>query len=222
MVRRPAPAGPSWIKKVGVFAGLVAAIILLYLGSGSIWAYFNRPDEGPVGPRYINPAKAMIANNRPACEILEEAVEAELREPIPENREITEIARQRVVDEIQAILNAPDWTMENVTKASGLAAWAFRVDPSPIISDIKAEVDSESVVCRMNWGGTNPEKGTATMRVRRKGGADFERVTVKKGEIINDRFELVAVYGDRIEVIDRLRNNRRVSYGTDGEPRIIR
>ena len=222
VIRTPASAGPSWMKKVGVFAGLVAAIVILYLGSGSIWAYFNPPEEVQVGPKFVNPAMAMIKDNRPACEILEAAVKAEMREPIPENEEITGIARQRVVDEFGGILNAPDWSMENVTKASGLAGKAWLVDPSPTIADIVAEADRESIACRMNWGSADPDLGTATLRTRKTHGRIWEEVTVKKGELINERFELVAVYRDRIEVIDRLRNDRRVSYGSDGEPRVIR
>ena len=222
VVRTPAPAGPSWIRKVGVFAGLVAAIVILYLGGGSIWAYVNRPDDAIAGPRFVNPAKAMIKQDRPACEILEAAVEAELREPNAENREITEIARLRVVEEIKALLNAPDWTLENnVMKASALAQRAHEADPSPLITEIKKEVEKECVVCRMNWVGAEPDRGTATLRIHDAHGAPWEEVTVKKGELIHNRFELAAVFRDHIEVIDRLRNNRRVSYGPGMEPKSI-
>lgn len=211
VVAQPTFQQPTWMKKVGVFAAFVAAILILYIGGGQVIAYINRPPEVP-DRALRNPAEAMLASDADPVSTLREAMTALRKEDHVENRAIVEKARGRVIDLIQSVQYADPWTEESLSKASQMAAEAFRIDPDETMATLKEEIDSDSFAYRMVL--SSVEGDTATFLVQKREGRRDQNsaVTVKVGDLVQDRFKVVAIRAEHVQVEDTLRKNRPLTY----------
>ncbi len=204
---------PSWIRKVGVFAGLVAAIVILYLGGGQVIAYINRP--APLLDRqFHNPAEDMLANNADPMATLKEALVALRKEDHPENRSIVEKARARVVEMIHNAQYPQQWTEHDLSRASTLVNQAFKIDPS--LAPLKEEIDQDSFAYRMVLKNVQGNTATFQLSARNGQGRTGSSVQVHRGDTIQDRFEVVDIRGNQVQLKDTSRENRLLTYTAGG------
>lgn len=208
---------PTWIKKIGVFAGLVAAIVLLYIGGGQVIAYMNRPPELP-DRQLRNPAQAMLAQNEDPIAILKEAADALRKEDHPENRAILEKARERVIEHIRSAQYPEQWQEDDLARASRLVNQAFRIDPA--LAELKEEIDADTFAYRMVL--KNVQGDTATFQLSARAGqtGTGTSVTVRRGDMIQGRFEVVDVRGSSVQVRDTLRQDRLLTYSVGATTQI--
>ena len=214
--RRPVQQGPTWIKQIGVFAGLVASIVILYFGGIQVWAVINRkPAAQPA--QYVNPAKTMLEENANPVETLEEAIRALRRENHPDNELIAAEARRKVVAAVRDLLSAKPWKETDLKKADDMIGAAFRCDSSESINALKDEVSSETFAYRMTILETTAD-GTAKIQLLNKDKSNSEdsarddTVTVKKDDLIAGRFQVVEIKKDFVRVLDTQRDNRSLTY----------
>jgi len=199
---------PTWIKKVGVFAGLVAAIVILWIGGGQVIAYMNRPTE-ILDRQFRNPAEAMLDKNRDPIATLEAAIEALRKEEHPENRAILEKARAQVVDLIHAAQYPDKWTEDDLSRASRLVNQAFSIDPA--LAKLKEEIDADSFAYRMVLRNVQGDTATFQLSARANGGSGSS-VSVQRGDMVQDRFEVVDIRGNEVQLRDTQRENRLLTY----------
>jgi hypothetical protein len=215
--RPAAQRQPSWIKKVGVFAGLVAAIVILYLGGGQVIAYMNRPVDVP--DRLLrNPAEAHLAQNHDPVATLKEAVEAVRKEDHPENRAILEKSREQVIEMIRATQYPERWSEDDLARASRLVNQAFRIDPA--LAELKEEIDADTFAYRMVL--RNVQGDTATFQLTPRTGprGTGSSITVRRGDMIQGRFEVVDIRGKSVQVRDTLRQDRLLTYSVGANTQI--
>ena len=206
---RPVALQPSWIKKIGVFAGLVAAIVILWIGGGQVIAYINRPTV-LLDRQFHNPAEAMLKNNGDPILTLKEGMEALRKEEHPENRAIVEKARARVAELIRAAQYPEQWTEDDLAKASRLVNQAFKIDPA--LAELKEEIDADTFAYRMVLRNVQGDTATFQLSARAGMGSTGSNVSVRRGDFIQDRFEVVDVRGNTVQVRDTLRENRLLTY----------
>ncbi|MBX7258891.1 MAG: hypothetical protein K1Y02_21185 [Candidatus Hydrogenedentes bacterium] len=214
-VRRPVNQGPTWIKQIGVFAGLVASIIILYFGGNYVWAVMTRK-PAPPPPTYVNPAKAILEQGGDPVEALQEAIKALRREPHPDNELIASEARRKLVAAVNDMLNTKPWKEEDLRRAQSMIGEAFKSDSSESIRTLKEEVDQEYFSYRMTLVETTGN--SATFRLNNKSKSVLEKpdasdtVTVKVGDTIADRFTVMQIKKDFVQVQDSLRQNRLLTF----------
>jgi hypothetical protein len=206
---RPALQQPTWIKKVGVFAGLVAAIIILWIGGGQVIAYINRPVD-LVDRQFHNPAEKMLSSNADPISTLKEAMESLRKEEHPENRAVVEKARARVVDLIRAAQYPEQWTEDDLAKASRLVNQAFKIDSS--LAELKEEIDADTFAYRMVLRNIQGDTATFQLSARAVEGNSGSNVTVKKGDTVQNRFEVVDIRGNSVQLRDTMREDRLLRY----------
>jgi hypothetical protein len=205
--------GP-WIKKAGIFAGLVAAMIILYFGSVNVMA--RKPQE--PARQHPNRAEQLLAAGDSSLEALEVALAAESRESHSDNVAITAKARKAVVNDIQALLNKADWTMEDLNAAFKMSQRAIDIDPSEDNIAVREEVQRERFMYSMVLIASDGEaEAKLSLQIPPERGGGSEQVTVKKGDMLRDRFEVVSIGSDRVSLLDTKRNSRMVQVNTRGE-----
>jgi hypothetical protein len=85
---------------------------------------------------------------------------------------------------------------------------AFKVDSAPALRELKEEVDREGMLYRMTLLDTKPnEEATFALSA----GAN-STVTVKLNEKIADRFKVVSIRRDTVQVRDEMRGDRPLTY----------
>ena len=211
VVSQPTFQQPTWIKKVGVFAGFVAAILILYIGGGQVIAYISRPAD-TIDRVFRNPAEAMLASDAEPISTLREAMTALRQEDHMENRAIAEKARGRVIDLVQSVQYAEPWTEDSLAKASQMAAEAFRIDPHESMAALKEEIDADSFAYRMVLSSVEGDTATFLVQKRNAPRDASNAVVVKVGDMVQDRFKVVAIRSEHVQVEDTLRKNRPLTY----------
>ncbi|MCP4642614.1 MAG: hypothetical protein GY851_19370 [bacterium] len=212
----------SWLKRAGVFAGLVAAMVVLAFGAMQVLAMRGKgEDTGPGVRVHANAAEDLLAAGTDPLRALEEAVAAADREDHPENRKVRLQARQATLSAIQSALNATEWEPKLLTQASEQVNRALAADPCDEIRTLKTEVERECVAYGMVLGSveyTGGGKGSAVFVLRSAGGESSE-VSVTVGDLVADRFEVTKVGRNYVRVFDKKRNMRIVTWDTNDDIR---
>lgn len=215
-------AKPTWMKKMAFLGGFVAAVVILYFGSIQAAAIIrNFGAEEQVKPVYVNRAPDMMQAGAPVLEIHQEALLAFQKDESVANRDILAQARQKVTDDIRALLNAPTVTVQNLREASNRAYQAWNLDRSPEMQALKEEADAENIAYGMNVVEFNTKSNPPTAVIQLY---DKSRVTVKVNDTIRDRFLVQTITPRYVRLIDTQRKtpsgtNRSLQLDTEGIPK---
>ncbi|MBN2308942.1 MAG: hypothetical protein JXR94_08235 [Candidatus Hydrogenedentes bacterium] len=224
-VSRRRPEKPTWMKRVAVFAGLVAGIVILYLGAVKGFAMMRAGDDAqePQTRKYANEAESILANDGDPIKALTVAVEAQRKEDHPKNRQVLQAARDNVIAAVQAHLNATPWSLKDLSTASGLATQALDINPHDDTRALKEEVDREYFDYYMVLDAISKEEGEsiATFRLNQGVVSDEAGATVKAkvGDVVQERFEVAKIASNYVRVLDKKRNSRMVTYDLSGNIR---
>ena len=195
----------------------VLMVLLFVAVKGIGWARAYVEERGQEQtPQFVNRAPAMIERGGDPLKILAAASQAVSRDGSSENLKILETALALVVDEVESHLNSRPWDLDELNEASRMAAEALRIHPNATTIALDRQAGEDNVAYTMVLISIDTEKGTATFTLNRAG-APTE--TVKKGEIVGDRFVFRNIIGrNKIRMEDTLRNNRAVTFPLGGLP----
>ncbi|MCH7959589.1 MAG: hypothetical protein IID08_05640 [Candidatus Hydrogenedentes bacterium] len=201
---------------VAKLAGVL--MVLLFVGVKGIgWARAYVEERGrEERPRVVNRAPAMIERGSDTLKILDAASQAVTSESNSENLKILETALALVVDAVESHLNSWPWDLDELNEASRMAAEALRIHPNATTIALDKQAGEDNVAYRMVLTSVDTREGTATFTLNRAGAPT---VTVKKGEIVGDRFVFRNIIGrEKIRMLDTLRENRPVTFPVGGLP----
>lgn len=216
--------GPSWTKKVGAFAVLVAAILILWFGGVKVAAVikdFVAKDTttNPVVQRVPNPAVAILNGEGDPLAALEAALKHRRSHDSPEARNTLERARAYTEKKVFDLLNAEPYSRDNYQRATKLVNTAHQVDPCDRFAELKATLLAEICAYRVQLksSDTTVSPPQATLVLQDTNFIATE-VTVKEGETVLDgRFKVYLIMGDEVRLTDSLRNNRKLVLRKYGE-----
>lgn len=214
---------PTWMKKMAFFGAFVAVIVILYFGSMQVGAMIRGWGVEEVQkPKVVSHVAQLIAANAPALDIHKEAYTVYQKDASASNHQNLADARQRVIDEVEELLNSPSVTVSTLRRASNQANTALALDPSDEMRMLKEEVDRENQLYNLSvvsFGpGSPPESAILKLH-------DGSQVTVKKNEKVHDRFVVQLITDRYVRLIDTQRKTstaglqRSVQVGNDGIPR---
>ncbi len=210
-------ASPSWIKKVGFGAGIVCAVIILYFGSIKAAAKIKDmfwPQENVVVEAIQNNALGIL-NRGEVLAALQEAVIVHRKQASRENLRIRQIVTAKIAEQVVALIEADDWSVEKIGTASALAEKAYQICPIPQLEALKDEAFDENIAYRVILKEINTEKGTATFTINQAIGPSRDVVKKKEQAFYKARFEITDLESDYVKAEDTMR------MGHHGLPRIV-
>lgn len=214
-------AGPNWTRKIGFFAGFVAAIPMLYFGATKVAAVVRdwRTVETVAAPERLNPAVRILEEGGPPEDAVAEAAKAFHLAASDKNEKILDEARRRLESRLDLLMNAPTdaFNKDDLARAAELVNRAYRVD-SEYWGDRKKEIDAEVFdYKRMVLISTDVTSRSAVAHVKVMA-PDFtsEDVEVSEGDMLVGRFKVDHITRSQVRLVDTQRNNRRWSIRLSG------
>ncbi len=211
--------GGGWAMKAGIAAAVVAVAVAGYL---VVAGMSDDTELDPGVATKLNRAVKMLKDGDDPMKTLEVAVKAQQDENVGDNQKITERASSAVAKEVRDLLNAKKWTSGTPAEASALANKAHEISPNEVTRELKAEVDKECFDYNMLLKGVGPEgdeERLATFEIKLAGsGGSVSKKTVRvvAGELIKERFELIALGSNFATVKDTVRDGRVVTFDLSG------
>lgn len=200
-------------RMVGVFAGLVAAMIIGYFGIVQMISA-NRPSEN-LGPTVENPAVIMLQRGDDPLEALRASLETEAMDDHKSHEITSREARKLVLDGVNRFLNSNPWKSSDLEAASAAIGKAVLVDEHPDVKRKREEVRADQRAYNMFLEEIDSSANTATFLFRESGEETIEKKGL--GAKVLDRFEIVEIRPDRVSVVDHLRNKRPLTWHSNGE-----
>lgn len=199
---------PVWTKKVAMVAAFVAAVVLLYFGGhlvkASIDDYRARRNAKPE--IVVDNRALAIADSGDYMGALREAARAVAEYNTPEQKEIAERVRQKVVDHIHELLYSDNWSDTLMRQVEEEVNQAVTIDSSRKLLDVKAEVREEVRVYSLTFSNPDPTAGTVMFRLLDENKpTDLARIS----ERVNGRLEIMNITTDRVRLKDHGRKTSR-------------
>lgn len=221
MSPRGSIAGPSAGSRLALVAKISVALVIVGVlavkAPGFVKSTLDNESEARPEFAKVNTAMTILEANGDSMEALEVAVGAVKNAPSPENLKIADDVLDVVALEIDALLNSKSWTTDTLKEASRLASKMVQVYPSQKSTEIKEEVNQENIDYRMWLAKIDPVANTVTFQLNSSGSPE---VTVKRGELIAERFKLISISGaEFVKLEDTKRNNRSLECRAAGSPK---
>ena len=204
------PKGPSAKDRAMQIGGIVAGVIILLFVAKFAYGYFTAaPVEGIRAK--ANPAEAMLARNEDPTKIVIAAAEALRTEKHSKNVDILKEAHKRFIDKINGLLNSSPWTSKHLKDATRNVNDAFKVDSSPEIKKLVEEVTAETFAYNMSLLEISEDSKQATFGLSQSA-AGGSRVQAEVGGIVNGRFKVTTIKGEKVQVEDTQRKGRLLTF----------
>lgn len=208
--RRP-PTVQERIRTVGLVVGVIA--VLAFCGvkaPGWIEAYrSSHADAAPLP--FVNKAPGILERGGPPLEALRAAAEAIRFENSAQHKSSRDKALERLIEQVEGLLNAKPFNQDNLTRASGLMAKAVSIHPSSKAIAAAEEVNSDNAVYKMSLIGVDGEVATFMSN-------DSQLMDVEEGDVLAKRFRVRLVDPRSVTLDDTLRGNRTVRFKVGGGP----
>lgn len=221
--RKSAPASPSWMKIVGVFAGLSAAMVIIYFGGIQVMAIINSSGSDDIARIPGNPALSYLEEGD-SLEALRQASKFESHYDTPDSRDVLKQARDAVQAEVMGLLTSAPYTKQNLREASRIVQEAHAADPSEPMLGLKELVDKELRDYALKLTSidlaSSPRQATFTVTGSNQAVAE---ITVAQGDTFLDgRFKLESVTATNgVKLVDLKRDQRRLQLTQTGQLRAI-
>ena len=177
-------------RKTLVIAALIAGLILLYFGTDFAWArirHIINPQTAQDDFVYPNRANDFYAAGAPLTEVLEEAVTALRHNDTEENREIAEIMRRRLIEDITDKAFATPFNMSKLNQASGEITRAAAIDTDARVRQLMDEVTRETAYLKFILSRVDIDTETAHFRLNNPF-VDEREQEVSVGDLLQNRF----------------------------------
>lgn len=191
-------------------AAYVAAILVLLVAGVKGYPLvkeYMQDEEEDLGPVYRVLGPAYLARGKPLDEVLEAAVADVANQNSPGTRKFLETTHSRIIEKVNTLLTAPRFKYENLTDAMALGNACFRVDSSDKIARLRDEVQKEKLAYDMILRRINGDE--AVFGVNLEDGGIYD-VTVKKGDMIANRFRVFHISRTTVTVKDTARMSNRL------------
>lgn len=204
--RNLGPTPQERLMQVG--GGLLALVVLYFMATWGWGRYQNylAEQEALRNPVYVSQALSMLESGRPLVSCLEEAVKAVGMTDSPENRAALEQVRQRVLDEIKKLLNAPAYSRETLDQASVLSARAAEIDDDPRLQDLNHEVKDDINAHTLILVEINVTSQRAKFKVHDPSAAEREQ-EVGVGDYVGGRFVVQSIIEGQVRLVDSKRRS---------------
>ncbi|MCC6153705.1 MAG: hypothetical protein IT367_08100 [Candidatus Hydrogenedentes bacterium] len=201
------PKGPSAAERAMQIGGILVGVIVLLFVAKFAYGYFTAaPVEGNRSK--ANPAEAMLARNEDPTKIVIAAAQALRAEKHTKNEDILEQAEKRFIEKINGLLNASPWTDQLLKDATKNVNDAYKVDPDPEIGKLMEELNQETFAYNMSLLEVSADGKSATFGLSQSG----SRVQAEVGGIVNGRFKIVSIKGEKVQVEDTQRKGRLLTF----------
>lgn len=227
------PEKPSWMRQVFWMGSFVATVIIIWFGAPRVVALIRNANM--PAPKIIrvpervyqqfenfeqlsNKADGIaIANARAAVEAMADVRSQGTNDEV---EAAAATARNNVEAVVMNLLNARDWTHNNLKEASTLLSRAGRADPNEQFRALKKLVDDEMAAYDIILIRIEDHDGTPLAVIARRGPMDPgtpREESVAENENLRERFDVYFVGPKQgLKVRDTLRANRAVQFATDG------
>lgn len=199
--------------RVKLAIGVVAVLALLVVGATMgprLLGRFNESKADAVIPQYTNQAPSILRSGGAPIDALSAAVEAIQHEDSAKNRRIAEDAVAAIEKQVKNLLNAAPYSEENLTKASTIATHAAELYPTETTRGLSDEAKEDYRLYRMLFIGNDKSTQEAIFQLNKPGDPE---VRVKKGELLEGRFKVRALGGERrVTLTDTKRGNRVIVF----------
>jgi len=210
----PKPSTPGLVERFGVIGMLVVAVVVLYFGGNFAWGKVsnfiearNRGDE----VIYNNRAVEMLAAGEEPIVALEEAMTALGINDTPENAQIVADVRALVLKEVDHLITANPWRLEDQDKAYDIIQRAMKVDPHPDVREKYEAVSREVGLFKFVLKSVDAAGTKATFRLNNQ---NFDpEVTVELADRLMDRFIVVRISSKEVHLKDDRVGGRRLAIG---------
>lgn len=204
------PKGPSATERAIQIGGILVGVIVLLFVAKFAYEYFTAAPEEGIRTK-ANPAEAMLARNEDPTKIVIAAAEALRTEKHSKNVDILEEAHKRFIDKINGLLNASPWTSQHLKDATRNVNDAFKVDSSAEIKKLVEEVTAETFAYNMSLLEISSDSKQATFGLSQSEAGD-SRVQADVGGIVNGRFKVMSIKGEKVQVEDTQRKGRLLTF----------
>lgn len=203
------PKGPSATERAMQIGGIVVGVIILLFVAKFAYGYFTAvPVEG--NRLKTNPAEAMLARNEDPTKTVIAAAEALRAEKHSKNEDVLEQAEKRFIEKVKGLLNASPWSDQHLKDATRNVNDAYKADPDPEIGKLMQEVNQETFAYNMSLLEVTADGKSATFGLSQ--GTGDSRVQAEVGGIVNGRFKVVSIKGEKVQVEDTQRNGRLLTF----------
>jgi hypothetical protein len=204
---RPKPAafdGPLITRKLFVLAGIVAGLVILYLGTEIAWARIKdyiakRRNADQIV--YVNRALEMLNNGRPSIEALEEALEALKYNKTSDNERIAGDVRTRFVNDVNEILAGEPFVRDQLDRASQLVTRAALKDNNRVTQELAGKVEREVATYKLVLTAVEANGERATFRLHDPQYPQQEQ-KVGVGDYVEDRFLVKRILSNSVVLED--------------------
>lgn len=210
--RRP-PTVQERIKTVGLVVGVI--VVLAFCGvkaPGWIEAYrSSHADAAPLP--FVNKAPGILERGGPPLEALRAAAEAIRFENSAQHKSSRDKALERLIEQVEGLLNAKPFDQKNLTRASRLMTEAVTLHATDRAKEIYKKVQNDNEMYKMSLINVDKETKVATFMSN-----DSELMDVKVGDVLAGRFRVRLVDPQSVRLVDTLRGNRTVRFKVGGGP----
>ncbi len=198
-------------RMVGMFAGLVAAMVCLFF---AVQVFANRP-EPEISAKVENPGVIILERGDSPLDALRASLETEAMDPHPSHKNVSQEARKLVLNGVNSFLNTNPWKSSDLQSASTAISKAIAVDGHPDVKRKRDEVRAEQRAYNMFLENIDSGANKVTFSFREAG--ETTKIEKALGEKILDRFEILQILPDRVSVQDHLRGKRPLTWHSNGE-----
>jgi len=199
-------------KMVGVFAGMVAAMVIGYFGILQIFAN-QEPDD--LGPKVENGAILIMERGGDPLEALRVSIETESLDDHKVHQTTSHQARMLVLAKVDAYLEVNPWKSSDLDAATREINKVRTIDTHRDVERKRDEVRDEQRAYNMFLEKIDASANMATFSYRESGkSTDVEK---SLGERVLGRFEIIEIRSDRVKVQDHTRGKRPLTWHSNGE-----
>jgi hypothetical protein len=203
-VNKPPTTFQDRVVPIGLtIVGLIVIVFAGIKGTSATMAYFEAKNR-VVEPDFINRYYEILASNGSVIQALEAAKEALDANNSGPNQEIATKALAAIEKEIDDLLNTVDWSMVTIGKAAQMGESATRVYPHALTSNLRKKTKEENRLYSMTLKSIAPNGKSATFTLLN--GDALE--DVRKGDVVESRFDVVHISAVSVILEDRLRKSR--------------
>jgi hypothetical protein len=183
--------------------GLVVIVFAGIKGTSAVMDYLDAKNR-VVEPDFINRYYEILASNGSVLQALEAAKEALDANNSGPNQEIATKALVAIEKEVLDLLNTVDWSMTTIIKAARMGESAARVYAHALTGDLRKKTKEENRLYSMTLKSIAPDGKSATFTLLN--GDTLENV--RKGDVVESRFNVVHISPISVILEDRLRKSR--------------
>lgn len=188
---------------------LVGAVVLFVGANFAMSKYREYQARKNFKPEVYVENRAMdILGRGSAVEALQEAVAVQKKSDTPENQKVLDRIRQKIGEDVEALLNKDPWSPSALKDAAKLIYAAVEIDRySDLLNTLKREVDEENFAYKLALEKTDMENKQATVRLIYVD-KPTQSLVRTEGDVVRGRFMLKKVGTNWIQLSDTMRKTK--------------